>query len=356
MKIKFLRNYAVTRCRLFLMKLRFCFPAAVLSIPLTLILFWITGLSDFFFELSFDNFKWPPYNIDVQKQVALELLGYPREIKPVNIWTQFRILHYPTCKNNRLTRKRSILVIVKSSPERINNREAIRSSYASSIENNILINNFRFRIVFVMGKPLDFTLLYNLELENNKFGDLIIGDFIDNYFNNTFKFIHSIGFAKNYCNNGVVPFVLLLDDDYLFLPWNLEIELEKHISHERLYMGWRYDSSPFRLRWKKFKVSISEYPFNAYPPYITAGAVLLSGQTVNEFYFAIQYTEIFIFDDIYAGILAYLLAIQVQHNPNFPPYPNFGNKNWWNTTIAAHGYSPNSLLSTYNEILKIKKS
>jgi len=48
----------------------------------------------------------------------------------------------------------------------------------------------------------------------------------------------------------------LLDDDYLLLPWNLAAEVEKHVAHERLYMGWRYDTSPFRLRWRKFKVKI----------------------------------------------------------------------------------------------------
>ncbi|KAL7070375.1 hypothetical protein ACQ4LE_010357, partial [Meloidogyne hapla] len=349
MRIILLRIYAVSICRLTFIKFRSCLPAALLAIPLTLTLFWITGLSDYFFEISFDDFKWPPF-VDVQKQVSLELLGYPTETPPINLWTQFRLLHHPTCKNNRLTRKRSILVIVKSAPERIKNREVIRSIFGPSLENNNLTGGFRFRIIFVLGKPID-SIMDNLELENQKYGDLIIGDFIDNYFNNTFKFIHSIGFAHNYCNSGTVPFVLLLDDDYLLLPWNLAAEVEKHVSHERLYMGWRYDTSPFRLRWRKFRINISEYPFNAYPPYITAGAVLLSGQTVNEFYIAIQHTKIFIFDDIYAGILSYLLAIQPQHNPNFSPFPHVNNNiNWWKNLIAAHGYSPNLIKSTFNEL------
>nr|CAD2189208.1 unnamed protein product [Meloidogyne enterolobii] len=353
MRIALIKNYAVSVCRLTFIKLRSSLPAALLSIPLTLTLFWITGLSDYFFEINFDDFKWPPF-VDVQKQVSLELLGYSTEIPPINLLTQFQFLYRPTCKNNRLTRKRSILVIVKSAPERIKNRESIRSTFSSSLENDNLTGGFRFRIIFVFGKPVDF-VMDNLELENKKYEDLIIGDFIDNYFNNTLKFIYSIKFAHNYCNGGTVPFVLLLDDDYLLLPWNLAAEVEKHVAHERLYMGWRYDTSPFRLRWRKFKVSISEYPFNAYPPYITAGAVLISGQTINEFYIAIQHTAIFIFDDIYAGILSYLLAIQPQHNPNFSPFPHVDSTDWWKTLIAAHGYSSILLNSTYNELLKIRK-
>uniref|UniRef100_A0A915PCS4 Hexosyltransferase n=1 Tax=Meloidogyne floridensis TaxID=298350 RepID=A0A915PCS4_9BILA len=321
----------ISVCRLTFIKLRSFLPAALLSIPLTLTLFWITGFSDYFFEINFDDFKWPPF-VDVQKQVSLELLGCSTEIPPINLLTQFQFLHRPTCKNNRLTRKRSILVIVKSAPERIKNRESIRSTFGSSLENDNLTGGFRFRIIFVFGKPVDF-VMDNLELENKKYEDLIIGDFIDNYFNNTLKFIYSIKFAHNYCNGGTVPFVLLLDDDYLLLPWNLAAEVEKHVAHE----------------------SISEYPFNAYPPYITAGAVLISGQTINEFYIAIQHTAIFIFDDIYAGILSYLLAIQPQHNPNFSPFPHVDSTDWWKTLIAAHGYSSILLNSTYNELLKIRK-
>ncbi|CAK5078336.1 unnamed protein product [Meloidogyne enterolobii] len=329
MRIALIKNYAVSVCRLTFIKLRSSLPAALLSIPLTLTLFWITGLSDYFFEINFDDFKWPPF-VDVQKLVSLELLGYSTEIPPINLLTQFQFLYRPTCKNNRLTRKRSILVIVKSAPERIKNREAIRSTFGSSLENENLTGGFRFRIIFVFGKPVD-SVMDNLE------------------------FIYSIKFAHNYCNGGTVPFVLLLDDDYLLLPWNLAAEVEKHVAHERLYMGWRYDTSPFRLRWRKFRVSISEYPFNAYPPYITAGAVLLSGQSINEFYIAIQHTAIFIFDDIYTGILSYLLAIQPQHNPNFSPFPHVDNTDWWKTLIAEHGYSPILLNSTYNELVEIRK-
>ncbi|KAL7080103.1 hypothetical protein ACQ4LE_000441 [Meloidogyne hapla] len=309
----------------------------------------LRNYADYLFEKPFDDFKWPPF-VDVQRQVKLELFGYPTETPPINLWTQFRLLHHPTCKNNTL--KRSILIIVKTAPERIENREAIRSTFGFSLENNYLTAGYSFRIVFVLGKPVDF-IMDNLELENKKYGDLLIGDFTDNYYNNTFKFIHSIGLAHNYCNNGTVPFVLLLDDDYILLPWNLAVEVERHVTYERLYMGWRYDGLPFRSRWSKFRISISEYPFNAYPPFITAGAVLLSEQTVNEFYIAIQHTEFFIFDDVYAGILSYSLAIQPQHNPNFPPFPHHVKSiNWWKTLIAAHGYSPRLLISTFNELIK----
>uniref|UniRef100_A0A915DMY0 Uncharacterized protein n=1 Tax=Ditylenchus dipsaci TaxID=166011 RepID=A0A915DMY0_9BILA len=57
-------------------------------------------------------------------------------------------------------------------------------------------------------------------------------------------------------------------------------------------MGWRFLSSPFRLFFQKHRVSLSDYPYAAFPPYISAGAVFLSGQTVKEFYLAIQHLKV----------------------------------------------------------------
>ena len=47
-----------------------------------------------------------------------------------------------------------------------------------------------------MGKPVD-NIMDDLELENYKFGDLIIGDFVDDYFNNTFKVFLNLNFLNS---------------------------------------------------------------------------------------------------------------------------------------------------------------
>lgn len=347
-----IRNYT-GRFGRFILRNRLCFIAALLALPLSYLLLWIFGLSDFFYEIPFRQFYWPPF-VDVRKQVVLELLNMPTEVFPENRWEKlFQPVIAPSCKRNRLTRKRSILTIVKTAPERIDQRRAIRSTYGSLRTENFT-DGYRFQTIFVMGRPETKSAIFDMQMdrlrqEADVFGDLLIGDFADTYFNNTLKFIYSIGFANNHCGNGPVSYVLLLDDDYLLLPWNLAVEISKHVPNERLYMGWRYDSSPFRLRFQKFHVSVIEYPFDAYPPYITAGAVLLTGQTVREFRAAVQHTALYRFDDIYTGILAYLLAIQPQHNQNFPchSHHNLNDPNWWRTLIAIHGYKPDELLINY---------
>lgn len=51
---------------------------------------------------------------------------------------------------------------------------------------------------------------------------------------------------------------------------------------------------------------LNEYSYNAYPPYNYGGAVLLTRQTVKEFYYAIQHVKLFKFDDVYAGNFYFL--------------------------------------------------
>ena len=213
-----------------------------------------------------------------------------------------------------------------------------------------------------MGKPanveekINLQEMASLEREAHTFGDLLVGTFTDHYFNNTLKFVHSIGLANDYCGVEPVSYVILLDDDYLMLPWNLAAEAAKHVPNDRLYMGWRFDTTPFRNRFHKFRMSLAEYPFDAYPSYITAGAVLLTAQTVREFHAAIQHTALFRLDDIYTGILAHLLAIQPQHNPNFvmAHHQSLG-PDWWQTLVAAHGYSAQQLRLAFAQAVEEKR-
>jgi len=72
--------------------------------------------------------------------------------------------------------------------------------------------------------------------ESVRYGDLLVGNFTDHYYNNTLKFIHSIGLAKNFCGNSAsgegdgattVPYVFLVDDDYLVSIRNLVLEAKR---------------------------------------------------------------------------------------------------------------------------------
>lgn len=105
-------------------------------------------------------------------------------------------------------------------------------------------------------KPGDAFNHSSIRIESANYNDMLIGDFDDTYFNNTLKYMHSLKFARWYCfpNISIIPFTVLMDDDYILQLNNLVALINKHQPNEQLYMGLRVDSTPFRLTYRKFGV------------------------------------------------------------------------------------------------------
>jgi hypothetical protein len=93
----------------------------------------------------------------------------------------------------------------------------------------------------------------SLQEESIFHNDMIIGNFLDKYHNNTLKFMYSLNFAFSYCNS--VPFVILLDDDYIIKLENAIKLIAKHSSNERLYLGYKVGRYPVRNKNSKYYVS-----------------------------------------------------------------------------------------------------
>ncbi|KAK6018750.1 N-acetyllactosaminide 3-alpha-galactosyltransferase, partial [Ostertagia ostertagi] len=206
------------------------------------------------------------------------------------------------------------------------------------------------------GKAADDTVQTDLQEEIDKRGDILYVDSIDTYRNNTRKFVHSILFGFEPGNGCQSPeFVLLIDDDYMVHIGGLLHHLSEENHSLHLYEGWMFNTSPFRFRLHKHSVSLKLYPFDRYPPYISAGAVLMSRNTVAHFYYALQFVRIYPFDDIYAGILAYLLQIHPRHNEAFVFWTRTINAEEWKRgdVLVAHGYSPDQMIHEYNDALRL---
>lgn len=148
-----------------------------------------------------------------------------------------------------------------------------------------------------------------LEKERATYGDLLQGDFIDAYTNNTHKLNTALRYVTEHCINNT-DYVLLIDGDYSLNIRNLELFLTKLGSATDVYGGdvWS-QSRPFRLPLHKHYVSLQEYPYTYYPDYVTAGAILLSQDVAKKFYITSLYTKYYPFDDVYYGFIALKLGI-----------------------------------------------
>ena len=74
---------------------------------------------------------------------------------------------------------------------------------------------------------------------------------------------------------------------------------------------------PQRDKTGKWYISEEEYPHALYPPFINAGAYVLSNLAVRKFYYASYFVKRFRFDDVYIGFIAWKLGTKCLNLHNF---------------------------------------
>ena len=129
---------------------------------------------------------------------------------------------YSLCHNN--TSPVYILVYVHSSPTKYQCRIVIRETWATQK----LFPDLR--LIFMIGKTLDQSLMKALEYENEIYHDIVQEDFIDSYKNLTYKAIMALKWISIYCSK--TKYILKVDDDIVantFTLMNHLKFLDKHI-------------------------------------------------------------------------------------------------------------------------------
>ncbi|XP_071440968.1 beta-1,3-galactosyltransferase brn isoform X2 [Hetaerina americana] len=117
-----------------------------------------------------------------------------------------------------------------------------------------------------------------------------------------------------------------------------------------LWAGYVFYSSPHRHKSSKWYVSLSDYPYDRWPPYVTAGSYILSQNAFRLLYFASLYTKHFKYDDIFLGLAASKVGVEPFHCDDFHFYPKDYSVSGYRYVVASHGYSnPQELLDVWNE-------
>ncbi|XP_014217476.1 beta-1,3-galactosyltransferase brn [Copidosoma floridanum] len=118
----------------------------------------------------------------------------------------------------------------------------------------------------------------------------------------------------------------------------------------RLFAGFTFRSAPHRHKSSKWYVSLKEYPYHLWPPYVTAGSYVLSKEALLDMYFASMYTKYFRFDDIFLALVAKKAGIEPFHCEEFHFYKKDYTKYNYKYVISSHGYGdPDELLKVWNE-------
>ncbi|CAD6185750.1 unnamed protein product [Caenorhabditis auriculariae] len=281
-----------------------------------LIILYLLGVPSLLRETPYDRFSWPDINATkYAMDTKINKDRHGSQILNPNTYTRLLAPEF------RKTRPLSLYIMIKSFVGNLEQREAVRKTWGK----RRVVEDFEVVPVFVVGRRNENWHL--IELEHHQNNDILAVDFLDTYRNNTKKLMAAISYAQE-----MAPFfALLIDDDYILNVKSLVGYVKKKNSSFENYEGWAFDTSPFRMPLHKHFVSIEDYPFSRYPPYISAGAVLLSQATVETFFHLIPYVEEYSFDDVYAGILAKKAEVPVIHNPAFVFWTREMNIEEWKT-------------------------
>ena len=150
----------------------------------------------------------------------------------------FLIKNQDSCKSskensqNEITEQPNIdlAIFVKSSAPNFNRRIAIRNTWGGSRG----FKEFKIKTFFTLGDSKDVGVQNQIKEEDNKYRDLIQGDFTDAYFNNTIKTLMSFQWAYSFCDNA--KFYFFVDDDYYVSTKNLLLFLRDPSKYEH-YAG-----------------------------------------------------------------------------------------------------------------------
>ncbi|XP_011646027.1 beta-1,3-galactosyltransferase brn [Pogonomyrmex barbatus] len=129
------------------------------------------------------------------------------------------------------------------------------------------------------------------------------------------------------------------------------VKRQLELPDDRLFAGFVFTrSAPHRHKFSKWYVPLKEYPYHLWPPYVTAGAYILSKEALLDLYYTSFYTKHFRFDDIFLGLIAKKADIIPFHCEEFHFYKKAYTKYSYKYVITSHGYEdPNELLQVWNE-------
>lgn len=315
----------------------------IIGVPSVIIfLLYIFGVFTFILEQDFSEFSYP-YEGNLTAIINDIRIFNRYTVPPIN---DLHILFLIKPKEKCITQQR-LVILIKSHPKNLHRRNAIRLSWG--IEDRFI------KRIFLFGE--NDTYKKKIQIEALEHNDVIQGNFTDSYFNNTLKTMLGFQWAVKFCSNS--DFYLFVDDDYYVNTKNVLEFINNPLGYpdnktngsliiEPFYAGFVFNSSPLRYKFSKWYVSLREYPYNKWPPYVTAGAYIVSQNTLLNIFYGSFYTKPFRFDDIYLGLIAYKLSIKPIHSDYFVFYKKHFVNNYKNV-IASHGFQDiDEMLNTWN--------
>ncbi|KAI0234287.1 Lactosylceramide 1,3-N-acetyl-beta-D-glucosaminyltransferase A [Lamellibrachia satsuma] len=196
------------------------------------------------------------------------------------------------------------IVYLHSAPGNSERRDLVRQTWG----NRQLLKDQNSRVVFLLGLPKNNDTQETLRAEFAQHGDIVQGNFHDDYRNLTLKGIMGLKWISTYCAQA--QYALKSDDDAFVNIFSLLGVMDGNADKKRLIACVSYPAGSMpilRYPRKCFKWCIKYREMigrHGYPQYCAGVAFLLSREMVSEMYAASLKTPFFWVDDAYvSGLL-----------------------------------------------------
>ena len=205
-----------------------------------------------------------------------------------------------------------LLIYVHTSPGHTRRRDVIRQTWG----NQLYYNGITRVLIFVMGWDVQTSKEVILK-ESEENHDVIQMDFMDTYFNLSYKGLSALRWINNHCQH--TKYILKTDDDcvvnifevqrqfLLFKPFDVEVENRRH------FIACRVLSKSSVIRSGKWAVRSKEYNDRRYPPYCIGLAYIMTGPAALDMYTASRDVSVLWVDDAYITGMLPLSAGNIAH-------------------------------------------
>eukprot|EP00090_Calanus_glacialis_P020735 TRINITY_DN31994_c0_g1_i1.p1 TRINITY_DN31994_c0_g1~~TRINITY_DN31994_c0_g1_i1.p1 ORF type:complete len:369 (-),score=57.10 TRINITY_DN31994_c0_g1_i1:168-1181(-) len=239
-------------------------------------------------------YQWDKIKHDLPMNMILGQ-GKPRTYKG---YKNFAILPQVGC-----SRARSV-IIVFTAAHYFRDRQLIRQSWGSQKQLKI-VNAV---LVFVIGEFNDEKVQTEILKESKRHGDILQGQFEENYHKLAYKSMSALLWSQQYCKN--VPWIVKTDDDTINNIWKLDSVLkEMELKNETNLIACHHKTDnvirPGGI--EKWAVTKEEYPDDVYPTNCFGTFYVMSSSVRDRIYqaFLTRKEKIFKIDDVFVtGILA----------------------------------------------------
>ncbi|XP_048358023.1 UDP-GlcNAc:betaGal beta-1,3-N-acetylglucosaminyltransferase 8 [Sphaerodactylus townsendi] len=244
-----------------------------------------------------------------------------------------------------------LLLAIKSLPGNFAARQAVRDSWGQEGEHDGL----PVRTVFLMGTAKGRhgpNLQRMVEYESQTFGDILMWDFEDTFFNLTLKDFLFLNWTLERCRD--VRFILKGDDDVFINTPKVVDYLSSLDNRKPIYVGQvMANASPFRVRKSKYYVPESYY-VGPYPAYAGGGGYIFSGMLAPWLHAISQYIPFYPIDDVYTGLCFQALGIRPEAHAGFQTF-DIAEKDRENPCVhrellLVHQRSPHQTLHLWKQI------